>query len=211
MDARPSTESLVRWLCSQGAVGYEELLSHPQGLFAADRTEIVQPAGPDDGVRLDIFPADVAEELEKAKAAPADTAFRYRLTVRRLLETMNSSYRNAARTRTRYPVNPAFMHPLDMKAEGVADGAAVRIASGCGEVVAYAQSDPSLRRGVIAMAHMWGAADMAGDPLGATGAFTGRLVSLDADCETINHMPRQSAIPVNVTPLGALSEDLTRP
>lgn len=201
MAAKPTTEALIRWLCSRGDVSYEDLLAHPQGLFREDRTAVVQPAGADDGLRLDIFPADVAEELKQAKLARPDGAFRYLLTVRRLLETMNSSYRNASQTRNRYPVNPAFMHPSDMEADGVSEDAPVRIASSHGEVVAYARSDPSMRRGVIGMAHTWGAADPAADPTGSTGAFTGRLVSLDADCETINYMPRQSAIPVNVTPL----------
>jgi anaerobic selenocysteine-containing dehydrogenase len=198
---KPTTEELIRWFCSQGVVSYEELLAHPNGLFLPERTTTVQPAAEDDGLRLDLFPQDVAEELERAKIAPFDASYRYRLIVRRMLETMNSSYRNASKTRSRYPVNPAYMNPLDMEAEGVTNGAAVRIASGHGYVTAYVQGDLSTQRGVIGMSHGWGAADQAADPEGVTGAFTGRLVSLDADRETINYMPRQSAIPVNLTPL----------
>jgi anaerobic selenocysteine-containing dehydrogenase len=200
MGLKPTTEGLVRWLSTQGPVSYADLLRRPEGLLGGGEAATVQPADEDLGERLDIFPPDVAEELASfAAATPAD-GFKYLLTVRRLLETMNSAYRNASKTRGRYPVNPAFMHPEDMAADGIVADAAVEITSDHGAVVAYAQPDPGMRRGVVAMAHGWGAADASLDPEGRTGAFTGRLVSLKANREAINYMPRQSAIPVNVRP-----------
>jgi anaerobic selenocysteine-containing dehydrogenase len=201
LDAKPTTVEVIRWLLSQGDAPYEDLLSRPQGLFREKTTTIVQPAGEDDSVRLDILPADVAAELAAVEAAKPVRGFKYRLTVRRLLETMNSAYRNAPTTRARYPVNPAFMNPLDMEEEGIGQETKIEIASDHGAVIAYVQPDPTMRRGTIGMAHTWGAAEAACDPQGRTGAFTGRLVSLEANRESINYMPRQSAIPVNVKPL----------
>jgi anaerobic selenocysteine-containing dehydrogenase len=141
----------------------------------------------------------VAEELAQVRrGGQIDADFPFRLTSRRQLESMNSAYTNASRTRLRYPVNPAFMNPQDMEAQGIIEGDSVEISSAHGTVVAIARRDSSLRRGVISMTHAWGAPDPAADPRGTRGAFVGRLISLEKDLESINYMPRQSAIPVAV-------------
>jgi anaerobic selenocysteine-containing dehydrogenase len=196
---KPTAESLIRWMASAfGVTSYEELLSHPHGLLREDLVTTVQAADEDDGARLDVLPADVALELAAVQATTPTVGYRYRLTVRRLLETMNSAYSNASSTRRRYAVNPAFMNPLDMAAEGIQKDAAITISSEHGSIVAHARPDSTLRRGVISVAHCWGTPEQSADPDGRTGAFTGRLAALDVQREAINFMPRQSAIPVNV-------------
>jgi anaerobic selenocysteine-containing dehydrogenase len=199
MATKPATQNLIRWLAGQGSTSYDDLLRHPEGLLREEMVTTVQPAGDDDGVRLDIFPADVAGELADIRSSTSARDFKYLLTVRRLLETMNSAYRNASKTRNRYPVNPAFMNPADMEEDGIMADSAVNIISDHGAVVAYVSPDPAMRRGVIGMAHSWGAFDSGSDPEGRTGAYTGRLISLQDHREAINFMPRQSAVPVNVT------------
>jgi anaerobic selenocysteine-containing dehydrogenase len=196
---KPTTESLIRWLASSfGVTSYEELLNYPHGLLREDLVTTVQPPDEDDGARLDVLPADVALELAAAKASTPAVDYRYRLTVRRLLETMNSAYSNASNTRRRYAVNPAFMNPLDMATEGIERDAAITISSEHGNILAYARPDPTMRRGVISMANGWGTPEQSADPDGRKGAFTGRLAALDVQREAINLMPRQSAIPVNI-------------
>jgi anaerobic selenocysteine-containing dehydrogenase len=200
LDNMPRTEDLVRWMTSQHLVRYDDLIAQPQGMLLHDHA-VIEPAGEDDGMRMDLCPPDVAEELAQVRrGGEIDIHFPFRLTSRRQLESMNSAYTNASRTRLRYPVNPAFMNPQDMKEQGIIEGDSVEISSAHGTVVTIARRDSSLRRGVISMTHAWGAPDPAADPQGVKGAFVGRLISLEKDLESINYMPRQSAIPVAVRP-----------
>ena len=198
LEQRPSTEDLVRWMSSRHLMQYEDLVAHPEGIRLDGHT-VIEPAGEDDGVRLDLCAPDVAAEIAKVRRDPEmDAGFPYRLISRRQLESLNSAYSNASKTRRRYPVNPAFMNPEDMEAAGIPDAEMVEISSAHGTVLAVARRDASLRRGVISMTHCWGALDAASDPEGARGAFVGRLVSLASHLQPINYMPRQSAIPVAV-------------
>ncbi|MBI1181976.1 MAG: hypothetical protein GC201_15630 [Alphaproteobacteria bacterium] len=141
---------------------------------------------------------DVADALKALRREQPDSRFGYRLSTRRVTETMNTAYSQASRTRKRYLTNPAFMNPEDMDAEGLKDGAKIRISSDAGSVIAYVKTDQHTRQGVISMMGQWGALNPNDDPEGKTGAFTGRLVSIERDLEEINFMPRQSGIPVNI-------------
>ena len=62
-------------------------------------------------------------------------------------------------------------------------------------MVAIARSDPSLRTGVVALAHGWGG--LAAEPIDQAGTCVNRLTN-DVDAEAINAMPRMSAIPVSL-------------
>jgi anaerobic selenocysteine-containing dehydrogenase len=76
----------------------------------------------------------------------------------------------------------------------------VRVRSDAGEIVVPAKADPDLRSGVISVAHGYGV--LPGepeDPFGR-GASTNRLISDSGPRESINAMPRMSAIPVNIQP-----------
>jgi len=200
LQQKPQTEDLVRWMSSQHLVRYEHLMAHPEGVLLEDHA-VIAPAGDDDGVRMDLCPPDVAVELALFRLDDKlDAHFPFRLTSRRQLESMNSAYTNASKTRRRFPVNPAFMNPQDMQEEGITDGDTVEISSAHGTVVAVVQPDSSLRRGVVSMTHAWGSLAAAADPDGTNGAFVGRLISLEMNLEPINYMPRQSAIPIAVRP-----------
>ncbi|MDT5387761.1 MAG: hypothetical protein QOE04_1402, partial [Mycobacterium sp.] len=50
--------------------------------------------------------------------------------------------------------------------------------------------------GAVSMTHAWGA--LVGDDSREAGTFTGRLISLTHSRQTINYMPRLSAIPIRV-------------
>ena len=198
LEQKPQAEDLVRWMSSQNLVQYDQLIAHPEGVLLDNRAYI-GPAGDDDGARLDVCPPDVASELDSARQERSmDVTFPYRLTSRRQLDTMNTAYSNASKTRRRYPVNPAFMNPQDMQEEGISDGALVEISSEHGTVNATARRDSGLRRGVVSMTHGWGAVDSTTDPTGYTGAFVGNLVSMESHLQRYNYMPRQSAIPIAV-------------
>jgi anaerobic selenocysteine-containing dehydrogenase len=200
-DVRPDTGDIVRWMTSQGSTDYDSLIAHPHGTVVEICRAQVTPAGPDDGARLDLCPADVAKEIREVYRRSENHAlpeYPFRLIVRRMLESMNSAYHNASKTRRRHPVNPAYMSPVDMKILNLSEDDTIEIVSPYGSVVARPKPDAGLRQGVVSMTHGWGSIDgsMASDS--AEGAFTGSLVSLTQDLQTINWMPRQSAIPVRI-------------
>lgn len=160
--------------------------------------ELVLPAPSDNGVRLELCPPDIAAELTQVLAETANSGFTHYLTCRRILETMNSAYRDAARTRGKYPVNWAYMNPADMPVKGLCDEQEIDIQSEFGKIRAVCKSEAALRRGVISMAHMFGALQSEAEPAVQGGSNTGRLTSLQQYLEPINFMPRFSGIPVNI-------------
>lgn len=194
---KPRAKDVIRAFSSRCRFTYEELAANPHGVLL-DETAIIQPAG-EQTARLELCAPDVAAEIANVFNRPAsDPAWPFLLIVRRQLESMNSAFSNSAMARRRYPTNPAFMHPTDMAENSIAEGDRVRVASPYGAVFAFAQADPSLRRGLVSMSHGWGLADDSTDPEHIKGAFVGRLISLKHDLQTINYMPRQSGVHVAV-------------
>lgn len=198
MSTLPTNEDLVRVWCAGSRVDFETLRANPAGVLVDVEPVIVQSAA-DDGKRLVLCPDDVRDELVSVRGENYATPdFPFRITVRRLLETMNSAYRDTERTRRKYPTNRAYLNPQDMKALGMTNGDTVEIRSAHDAILGVAHTDPSVSTGTVSMSHMWGT------PTGATpdniplGAHTGRLVSLEENCDPINHMPLMTAIPVQV-------------
>lgn len=192
------SEDLVRWLADSGRSNYDELRAHPGGINFKNVEAIIEPSREDDGARLDLCPPDVDEEIRSLRQTEdLVPGYPYRLISRRLIEVMNSAYTNAAQTRRRYPTNPVFMNEEDMAQLDLTEGGMVKLTSRTGAaVIGRARKDSGLQPGVISMCHGWGDPNLPGeqDP----DAFSGRLVSLDADLETINFMPRQSSVPVQI-------------
>jgi anaerobic selenocysteine-containing dehydrogenase len=197
MTTPPDPEHYARWWLEGSAVDFDALRDAPGGIAPDLPVHTVQ-ATADNGARMDLCPSDVAAELATVFGERTDAARPYRLAVRRLLETMNSAYRQSSSTARRYPVNPAFMNPDDMTNEGLTSGDRIEIASRHGALFGKVQADTSVRPGMISMAHCWGETDLERDVQQEQGSFTGRLVSLDEDVEPINHMPTQSGISVAI-------------
>jgi anaerobic selenocysteine-containing dehydrogenase len=198
MEERPDPEELCRFLASDSAVPFDELLANPGGVRPELEPQFVQPA-PAEGGRLELCPPDLAAELAQIKSEGEEEGFAYRLTCRRILHAINGAYRESKGARKRYPVNWAHMNPDDMARDGIAEGAPVTIASQFGEIRTLAKAEDRVRPGVVSMTHMFGPLTGSGDPQADGGANVGQLVSLSEVLEPINFMPRFSGIPVNVT------------
>lgn len=198
LDTPPNPEDLIRFLCKDSAVSFDELAANPSGVRPQRAPSYVE-AIEDKGGRLNLCPPDVAAELRALANEPQDTNFAFRLTCRRILHAMNGAYVDAAETRKRFPVNYAHMNPGDMRALNIEDGAQLEIASSDGKIAAIAKPEPQLRRGVISMSHMFGRLVDSGDTIADGGANVGQLTSLERWLEPINYMPRFSGIPVNIT------------
>jgi len=203
METMPSRDELIAWLVSSSPVDFETLRAHPHG-YAMEIEKTIRAPEADDGARLDLCPPDLFDEICAVNAL-VDGVGRpgrgYLLTSRRILESFNSSFHSHPLTVRRHGTNRLHIHPDDMTALGAQDDGAVRITSDHGEIVGYVRPDPTMKRGVISMTHCWGSpADL--DPLGLRGAHTGRLVSMHAHIQSVNRMPRQSGVPVDLEPLG---------
>ena len=155
---------------------------------------------PDNGSRLDLCPDDVAAELAQFRRRDnTNDEFPMRLLSRRMSGVLNSAFRRATKTTNRTPWNPAYMSPRDMEALRLHDGSPVIIESEAGSIKAQARADDTMPPGMVSMSHAWGA--LSGDDPSEAGAFTGRLISIVQDRQSINYMPRQSAIPIRVKPV----------
>lgn len=196
---KPDANDMLRFLCSESAVDFDTLRANPGGVRRENGAGEVLPS-PGDGGRLELCPSDVAAELEALASLPSDTDYRYRLTCRRIAETVNSAFRNSSRARKKHPVNYLHMNPADMLAEGIAEDQMVDILSCSGNARTLARGDDRLRRGVVSMTHMFGKLVGTGDPHADGGANVGQLTSLTEHLQPINFMPRFSAIRVNVKP-----------
>ncbi|WP_373084329.1 molybdopterin-dependent oxidoreductase [Zhongshania sp.] len=198
MTAPPDPEEMIRFLCKRSRVPFDVIKANPSGVRPDIEPQFVQAAPEDNGARLALCPTDIAAELEMVLNETVDNRFAYQLTSRRILEAMNSAYRDGSRSRKKYPVNWAYMNPDDMIKEGVVDGDNIEIESEAGKIQALVKGEDRLRSGVISMTHMFGRMRGEASPLQQAGSFTGRLTSLQQYLEPINFMPRFSGVPVNI-------------
>ena len=199
MENKPQAEHLIEEMCNQSLVSFDELKAHPSGYAPEIEPVVIREPEQDDGARLSLMPDDVAAELAaELEERRQGGDFPLLLSTRRLLETMNGSFRDAGKTRKRYVVNPLFMHPDDIEAYSLEGAEQVIVESRFGKVTAALRKDPTMKPGVVALTHMWGSA-LEEAPNTPLGSYTGRLVSLREGLQTINAMPRYSGVEVSVT------------
>jgi anaerobic selenocysteine-containing dehydrogenase len=203
----PTTDEMLEIRCANSAITLPELKAdleqHPGGKIYDPPSAVVQPARPGSDAKFDPMPADVAGEVKQLLASDLVGETRtnghsHLLISRRMNTVMNTVGSNLAGTLRRDPVNPAYMHPEEFSALGLAPGDRVEIASDHGRIQAVAQPDKTLRAGVVSMAHCWGGLPEEEGP----GANTNLLIACDRNVEAVNAMPRMSAVPVNVRKAG---------
>src|SRR5262249_4308346 len=140
---------------------------HPGGaVFEPEEPEVVQPARPGHDARMDVAPDAVMRQLREIRDeafAPSggyggDTRFTHRLISRRRMEAYNSTGDHLPRLRRRFAVNPAFVHPEDLRELGIVAGQAIRIDSDHDFIYGIAAASQDVPRGVVSMAHARGAA-----------------------------------------------------
>ncbi|MBW2942764.1 molybdopterin-dependent oxidoreductase [Zhongshania sp. CAU 1632] len=201
MDKAPEPSEMIRFLCRKSRVPFEVLRDNPSGVRPDLTEQFVESAMVDNGARLQLCPSDVATELASllTEEETPQNQFPFYLTSRRILEAMNSAFRDSARTRKKYPVNWAYMNPDDMAQLVVLPETAIEVTSEFGCIRALVKADPGLRRGVVSMTHMFGLLNAKTKPLSQAGSYTGQLTSLQKYLEPINFMPRFSGVPVAVS------------
>ncbi|MCB2079671.1 MAG: molybdopterin-dependent oxidoreductase, partial [Novosphingobium sp.] len=212
MDEPPTTEQLLEMKLEGGRVSYDEIRQYPGGhIWNFDEDSKVLPGRPGESGRFDVMPDDVAQEVRDFLAVPVTAqdirsngrSFSHLLSARRMRDVFCSNGTVLEKTLRSTPYNPAFLHPDDMHALGAESGDALRITSDRGSIVAVAEADATVRPGVVSLAGGWG-----GDPVEPGEDWNGAanvnlLIACDRDVETINAMPRLSAIPVNLERVNA--------
>lgn len=202
MQRAPSTDELLEFLTRGSRVPLAEVKAHPHGHVFDDVAVAVQPKDPSCTARLELAHPVMLAELEAAaqEAADACTGFAFRLIPRRLPDVYNSAGRSIPRLVRKYPYNPAFAHPEDLRALGVAPGEVIEIRSSHGAILGVVEADAGLRRGVISMTHAFGDVPDApeAEQLRRVGSNTGLLIPVDRDFDPYSGIPRMSAIPVSV-------------
>jgi anaerobic selenocysteine-containing dehydrogenase len=198
LDEPPTLDALLAILLQDAQVPFEELKKHPLGSRFDVAEQFVEPATPERG-RFDLFPPDVRDELASVLAAPPVPTGEYpHLLVCRRMREVSNTMRDLPSVRRRRRYNPAYLHSRDLAAFGLAAGARIEITSAHGTIPAIVAIDDGLRQGVVSMSHGWGG--LPGDdlPYDGEGSNTSMLLTLYESCETINGMPRMSAVPVRI-------------
>ncbi|MEM7409366.1 MAG: molybdopterin-dependent oxidoreductase [Myxococcota bacterium] len=196
LEKRPSTDDVLAWLMEGSRVPLETVKAHPHGAVFDDEPVVAAPADPETAARLEIGNAALLSELAgfEADAAPGGG---FQLISRRMPNVYNSSGRDVEALHRGRRYNPAYLHPDDLDALGIAPGDMIRIASERDAILGVAAAAPELRRGVLSMSHCFGDADAQEDPR-ALGSNTGRLVDTTQHFDPHTGIPRMSAIPVAV-------------
>ena len=204
MEHPPSTDALFEALTRGSRVSLEEVKRHPHGQVFEAPESIVAPKPADCETKLDLANPVMLEELREVAGEPDERYpdFAFRLLCRRLLDVHNSAGRDIARLTRRYRYNPAFMHPEDLDALGIAPGDVIEIESDHASILGVAEAETGLRRGVISMPHAFGDAPGRKNDsrVREIGSNTGRLSPVDREYDPYTGIPRMSTIPVNVRP-----------
>lgn len=209
MQNKPSKYELLEKMTTGSRVPLEEIYSHDGGHVYAVPDVIIEPADPATKGHMDLFPAGLAQELETA-ARDADNSlelkadFPYLLISRRMKNNYNSTGPELSLLAAKTTTNPAFINPEDLAQLNIEDGEIIAISSARGEIPAVAKSSPDIKRGVVSMAHCWGAAPggTTDDKVREIGANTNRLIDNLDHPEKYSGMARHSAIAVRLTKAG---------
>ncbi len=202
--AAPSTDELLDLLLHDARVPTAELRQHPGGKRFDLPPEQVQPARETAVGRFDLLPLDVSAELalvstehtRRGSYPGRDGPYTHLLAVRRMRAVLNTALHNHESVRRLHPTNPLALHPDDLLAFGMTDGEKVRVIGEYGTIEAIVEADPHQKPGVAAMSHGWGGLPNRAGNVAQGGACTSLLVSDTHDLESINSMPRMTALPV---------------
>jgi anaerobic selenocysteine-containing dehydrogenase len=162
----------------------------------------VEAPDPEAANKFQLAAGDMPSALNTYReAAVAKPGFDYRLVSRRTKHRFNSTGGHLTALKAKRTTNPAHIHPDDLAALGIKDGALVSITSPVGSIVGVAEAAPGIRRGIVSMAHAWGDAGEDGSKVREIGAGTNRLVKETVDYDPITGQSLQSAIPVRIEAL----------
>jgi anaerobic selenocysteine-containing dehydrogenase len=205
-DSKHLTIDDVHRAMTRGArVDYDTIKAFPRGNTFTDPDRRVLPKRPGVSERLCVAHPrmigelrDVSTETFGTGGHRGDPTFTHRLISRRLDHVFNSSGRHLSRLARQHPNNPAWMHPDDLNALGVHEGALVDITTDRATVTAIAQPDETLKPGTVSMAAGWGGVADTPDTVTTDGVNINQLIDNTVDFDPITGQPVMSAIPIRL-------------
>ncbi|MFI5319261.1 MAG: molybdopterin-dependent oxidoreductase [Myxococcota bacterium] len=203
MQRKPSTDELFEIFTRGSRIPLAHVKRFPHGRVFDEVAGVVEAREAGCDARLQLAAPEMLRELaeiarEDWRAQHATASHPFRLIPRRSNFFVNSSGRSLPSLTRGKPWNPAHAHPDDLAALGVASGDVVRIRSRHDEALAVIEADDTLRRGVVAMTHAFGANPGEPDDPRAAGTPLGRLLRLDDDYDPISGIPRMGALPIAI-------------
>jgi anaerobic selenocysteine-containing dehydrogenase len=204
MDTAPTADELLEIAVSGSRIPLADVKSRCGGSTYPDPKVVVAERTPGWTGRFDLSNSDMTNDLAAHLASiqndrDSSVEYPFRLVCERLQHVMNSTLNFPFTNRGR-GYNPARMHPTDMHEMGITTGDEVIVASRRSAVQAIVQADPTLRRGLVAMAHGFGGGPDQDDEFRTIGSPTTRLNDADDVVDRYVGMPRFSNIPVAVRP-----------
>ena len=200
---QPTTEDIYKVICENSRIPLEDVQQYPHGhVFDSDVKVTAKERDCEDKLELanDFMMSQLAEVYEQDYIALHETPeFPFRYIPRRHNNFMNSAGRSIKKLTGDTPWNPVWMHPADMQELTIKTGDTVEIATQYDAIPAIVESDESLRRGVVAIAHAFGGLVEEDHRYKELGSNTGRLIRTEIDYDPITGMPRMGNIPVAIT------------
>jgi anaerobic selenocysteine-containing dehydrogenase len=202
MKREPSSDELLELACTGSVIPLAEVKKWPHGALFDDRREVVQFRDAACSARLQLADRAMLEKLASLRGEDAIARrgtgpnYPFQLICRRIKETINSSPRPNGIVRTGY--NPLWMNPADMAGLVIRDGDRITIKSHYGEIPSFAHGDDTLRPGVVAMTHGFGAGHVNGHDPRREGSNVNEITSWEDHPDPYHGMPRMSAVPVQV-------------
>jgi anaerobic selenocysteine-containing dehydrogenase len=204
---RPSDDDVLDLIYANSYIPFQTIRER-NGQVLSEAAPIVGPADPATSGRFHIGLADhmaeLAEVRQESTSAEIMNGFdpsvhTFRLISRRLKTHLNSLGGELRGLQRKNPTNYAYMHPDDMAELGITDDDLVELTSPRASILGVAKASDDVRRGVVSMAHSWGAAGLTDEKVRDIGSPTNRLIDVNDGFDPITGQAIQSSIPVSVT------------
>ena len=199
----PNLDDLYALATVKSRVPLTEVKKYPHGK-RFDINIAVEPRDPGCTDRLEAADPLMMTELAQVRAedfqvSQQDHIYQYQLVCRRINNTMNSIGTNLPGLLKGRTHNSLFMHPSDVAKVGAQDDDVVSVRSRYDSILAVVMSDNTLRPGVVAMTHGFGARGEAAERNPFLAGSNVNLIMHTDEHDPISGIPRMSALPVAIT------------
>lgn len=208
MDRRPTKREMFTLMTAGMRLPLETIYDATRegGKVFPEAAYRVEPGDPANTARLQLGVPEVISELGDVAGETLDDrglpprcqGYSHLMSSRRTKHMFNSTGHDLPALMAKGTTNPAWMHPDDLAALGIAEGEIIELQSARATIVAVAQAAADVKPGVVSIAHAFGGVDIGHNTVRARGSSTNRLVDDETDYDPITGMARQSAIPVRV-------------
>jgi anaerobic selenocysteine-containing dehydrogenase len=189
-----------------GRTSAAALVEHPEGVDLGPLRPTMPERLRTPDQRVDLVPALVVDDLDRLAETLAGTGpgehGELLLIGRRHQKDCNSWLHNTTRLTRGRPRHHLLMHPDDLAARGIADGARVVVRSRVGEVEVEASGVDDMMPGVVSLPHGYGH-QVAGTRLGHASTVPGVSINdlTDPMLLDVSGNAALSGVPVTVSPV----------